>query len=91
MNKFQIELQPHNGCAGRNRIQPFDGAIIDLPKHLGDFDYETAARTVVDHEGRTFRYAYPVEFDTNCFYVFRELVQTAPSQWAMKRQAEQVR
>lgn len=72
--QMDIELQPHNGCIGRNdnSIASFGGWVLSLEK-AGIVGSPIGQRVRLGD--RIFTYAYTVLFDTNGFFVFRETVR----------------
>ena len=88
--RYEIELLPHNGVAGKNAVEPFAGHI-DLID-----EYEAAipgadvifSENDIEHEGRIFSFAYAETDSETRRYFFREKVQGEPSNWAKARAAE---
>lgn len=76
--RYVMELIEHNGCAGANRVEPFQGASLDLD---GPVDVTNA----VQHDGRQFTFSHTAQFPEQLNYCYREKVQGEPSDWAKER------
>lgn len=77
---YQIELHPHNGNVGENRVEPFAGQTIDTDTSA--FDQELPMI-----QGRKFTLAFIRNEPEAKIGVYREKVVTKPSDWALAREA----
>lgn len=86
--RYEIELLPHNGVAGRNPVSPFEGAVFPLNDEYpagASEDIIRANPITNSFDGRVFTYSHTVNFPEQRNYVFRERVKGEPSEWAKAR------